>query len=101
MHQPKDIDWLGGWKHVHICTLTYHITLLDPPPNCMQLFYIVRLIMFPLWLAIVIIVYFLSGYQLWKLINILYYCDYVLLNTIVSWLVNRKIIEFYVTKTTI
>ena len=77
MHQPKDIDWLGGWKHVHICTLTYHITLLDPPPNCMQLFYIVRLIMFPLWLAIVIIVYFLSGYQLWKLINIFYYCDYV------------------------
>ena len=35
MHQAKDIDWLGGWKHVHVCTFTYHITLLDPPPNCM------------------------------------------------------------------
>ena len=49
------------------------------PPNCMWLFYIVRLIMFPLWLAIVIIFifYFSSGYQVWKLINIFYYCDYV------------------------
>ena len=28
MHQPKDIDWLGGWTHVHICISTYHITLL-------------------------------------------------------------------------
>ena len=33
--------------------------------------------MFPLWLAIVIIFYFSSGYWLWKLINIFYYCDYV------------------------
>ena len=35
--------------------------------------------MFPLWLAIVIIFifYFSSGYQVWKLINIFYYCDYV------------------------
>ena len=30
MHKPKDTDWLGGWKHVHICTSTYHITLLTP-----------------------------------------------------------------------
>ena len=29
---------------------------------------------FPSWLAIVIIVYFLSGSWLWKLINIFYYC---------------------------
>ena len=33
--------------------------------------------MFPLWLAIVIIFYFLSGYWLWKQMNIFYYCDYV------------------------
>ena len=30
MHQPKDIDWLGGCKHVHVGTSTYHITLPDP-----------------------------------------------------------------------
>ena len=33
--------------------------------------------MFPLRHAIVIIFYILSGYWLWKLINIFYYCDYV------------------------
>ena len=57
--------------------------------------------MFPLWLATVIIFYFLSGYWLWKLINIFYllwlYNCYSL-NTIVSWLVNRKIIELYINK---
>ena len=31
--------------------------------------------MLPLWLAVVIIFYFLSGYWLWKLI--FDYCDYV------------------------
>ena len=36
---------------MHVCTSTYHITLLDPP-NCMWLFYIVRLIMFPLLLLL-------------------------------------------------
>ena len=30
MYQPKDTDWLGRWKHIHLCTSTYHITLLDP-----------------------------------------------------------------------
>ena len=33
--------------------------------------------MFPLWLTIIIVFYFLSGYWLWKLINIFYYGDYV------------------------
>ena len=33
--------------------------------------------MFPLWLAIIIIFYFLSDYGLWKLANIFYYCDSV------------------------
>ena len=53
--------------------------------------------MFLLWLAVVIIFYFLSGYSLWKLINIFYYCDYVTIihfNTIESWSVNQNIIEF-------
>ena len=27
----KDTDWLDGWKHVHVCTSTYHITVLDLP----------------------------------------------------------------------
>ena len=39
--------------------------------------------MFPLWLVIVIIFYFLSGYWLWKLINIFYYCDFV---AIIHWI---------------
>ena len=39
--------------------------------------YIVRIIIFPLWFAIVIILYFLSGYCLWKLINRFYYRDYI------------------------
>ena len=33
--------------------------------------------MFPVRLTIVIIFYFLSGYWLWKRINIFYYSDYV------------------------
>ena len=33
--------------------------------------------MLPFLLATVIIFYFLSGYWLWKLIHIFYYCDYV------------------------
>ena len=76
MHQPKDIHWLGRWKQVHVRTSTY-ITVLDPPPNWMEPFYIVKLIMFPIWLKIIIIFYFLSGYWLGKLINTLYYGDYV------------------------
>ena len=46
-----------------------------------------------LWLAIIIIFYFVSGYWLWKLINIFYYFDYVAVthfNTILSWLVNKR-----------
>ena len=25
----QKIDWPGRWKHVHVCTSTYHITLLN------------------------------------------------------------------------
>ena len=62
-------------------------------------FYIVKLIMFPLWLAIVINFYFLSGYWLWKLINIFYFCDYIthLIPLYHDWY--RKIIDLYITKT--
>ena len=86
---------------MYIYTLpTYQITLLEPPPPIVCN-YLILLIIFPLWLAVVIIFYFLSGYWLWKLINIFYllwlYNCYSL-NTIVSWLVNRKIIELYINK---
>ena len=70
-------------------------------PNCMQLFYIIKLIMFPLWLAIVITFYFF----IWLLIVktdkhllLLWLCICYSLNTIVLWLVNRKIIEHFITK---
>ena len=46
------------------------------PPK-LYVAYTVRVIMFPLCLAIVIIFYFLSAYWLWKLKNIFHYCDYV------------------------
>ena len=52
-------------KHVHECTFTYHITLLNPQ---IVLFYIVRLIMLimsPLWHATVIIFFF---FLVWLLI---------------------------------
>lgn len=62
--------WRGGllWLSLvcmgfRVCTSTDPITLLDPP-NCEWLFFIVRLIMFPLWQAIVISFNFLSGYWL-------------------------------------
>ena len=57
--------------------------------------------MFPLWLAIVIILFFV-----WLLIvetdKLFCYCDYVTIahNTIV-WMVNRKIIELCITRTRI
>ena len=74
MQESKGTDRLGGWKLVCVCT--HHVTLLNPP-KCMSLFYIVKLIIFPLWLAIIIIFYFVPDYWLWKLINIFYYSDYV------------------------
>ena len=52
-------------------TSTYHITLFNPW-NSLQSFQIIRLVTLPLQFAIVIIFYFLSGYWLWKLINIFY-----------------------------
>ena len=46
---------------------------------------------------------FLSGYWFWKLINILYYCDYVAIICLIPWYHDwsTKKIEFCITKTTI
>ena len=77
MHHPKDIDWLVG-ENMRTYALTLTISLYLISPNCMQFFYIVNLVMFPLMLMTVIIFGGgRSGYWLWKLINIFYCCDYV------------------------
>ena len=82
-----------GWVDEKMCMYALPLTTslyLTPQIVCI---YIVRLIMFPLWFAIVIMFYFLSGYRLWKQINIFFYCEYVTIihfNTILSRLVNRK-----------
>ena len=39
----QDTDWWSDKTTKSLCLTT--------PPNCMQLFYIVSLIMFPLWVA--------------------------------------------------
>ena len=60
--------------------------------------------MFPLWLTVVIIFYFFVWLLIVKTdkhLLLLWLCNYYSLNTIVSWLVNWKIIEFYITETTI
>ena len=62
----KSIDWLSRWKHMHICTSTLYVITLY-----------VKLIMFPLWLAIVIFFYFFFWLLIAKTDNIFYYCDYV------------------------
>ena len=46
--------------------------------------------MFPLWLAVVIIFYFLFGYWLWKLINIFHYCDYVTITQYHSIMISQQ-----------
>ena len=96
MHQPKDTDWLGGWKHVYVCTSTYHITLPESPQILCN--YFILLTVFPLWLAIVIVFYFF----IWLLIVktdqhllLLWLCNYYSLNTTLSWLANRKTIELF------
>ena len=59
--------------------------------------------MFLLWLAVAVVIIFY--FFVWLLIVktnkhllLLWLCHYYSLNTIVSWLVNRKIIEFCITK---
>ena len=57
------------------------------PPKLYVIVLYVRLIMFPLWLAIVILFYFLFGYWLWKLIRIFHYCDYEMAthSSVLAW----------------
>ena len=57
--------------------------------------------MFPLRLVIVIIFYFCLAFDCEndKQLLLLWLFNYYPLNTIVLWLVNRKIIELYITKT--
>ena len=75
MHYPKHIDWLGGWnRYMYVLPLTTSFYLT---PKLYVIILYFWLIMFPVWLAIVIIFYFLSGYWFWKLINIFYCSDYV------------------------
>ena len=66
------------------------------PPNCMYLFYIVRLIMFPLWLAIVIIFCFCLAIDCE---NIFYYCDYVTIINLVplyhDWSTENNVILYH------
>ena len=94
MHQPKDIDWLGRWKNVHVCTSLTHHSAWPPPPGCRCLFYIDRLIMFLFWPTTAITFYFLPGYWLWKLISIFYYCDYVTITHIIplyhDWSIEKQ-----------
>ena len=58
LQEPKDIDeTYGGREDENICMdapSLNHITLFNPL-NCIELFYIARLIMFSLWLTIVMI----------------------------------------------
>ena len=65
-----------GWVDETVCRgalpLPTSLTLTTPHVVCN---YFILLIMFPLWLAIIIIFSFLSGYWLGKLINIFYYGD--------------------------
>ena len=78
-----------AWMHFHFTT-----SLCLIPPNCMWLFYIVKLIMFPLWLAILIIFIFCLTIDLFdKHLLLLWLCNHYSLNTIASWFINKKIIE--------
>ena len=104
LNAPTKRHRLAGWMKTCACML-FHLPHCSAwLPRCMQLFYIVKLIMFLLWLAVVIT----FNFFVWLLIVkndkyllLLWLCIFYSLNTIVSWLVNRKIIELYVTKTRI
>ena len=70
LNAPNKKHRLAG--QMKTCAAYMHFHLLHHSAWCSQTvsFYIIRLIMFPLRLIIVIFFYFLSGYWLWKLINI-------------------------------
>ena len=64
--QPDRLQFMGVARIGHDLAAKLPLPRMHPltmslcltPPNCMELFYIVKLIMFPLWLAIVIIFFF-------------------------------------------
>ena len=68
---------LAGWMKTCMYAFPLTTSLYLTPKTVRILYYLVSLLMFPLWLAIVTIFYFLSGYGLWKLKNTFYYCDCV------------------------
>ena len=84
MHQPRHrlTEWMKTCACMHF-HLPHH-SAWHTPIVC---HYFVKLIMFPLWLAIVIIFYFLFGYCLWKLIRIFHYCGYEMAthSSVLAW----------------
>ena len=77
LNAPTKRHRLDGWMKTCAC-MHFHLSrqfAWCPPIVCN--YFIVRKIMFPLWRETILIFYFLSGYWLWKLINIFYYCDYI------------------------
>ena len=78
-NQKTETDWVDENMCMYALSLTKTLCLTPPNPNYMYLSYFVKLIMFPLWIEILITFYFLSGSWWWKLVNIFYYCDYVII----------------------
>ena len=60
---------------MHVCTSTYHITLLDPPAQVVCS-YIVKFIQVHFMACNYNYLFFFFFGQ-WKLINMCHYCDYV------------------------
>ena len=102
LNAPTKRLTLTGWmKHVHVCTSSYHITLLDPHTQMHKMILYCQVnhvptmtcsgsyLLFFIWLLML---------KTDKYLLLLSLCKYYSLNTIVSGLVNRKIIELYITK---
>ena len=61
LNAPTKRQRLAGWMKARTYMRFHSSHHSRDPPNCVQLFYIVRLITCPLWLTTVIIFYFLFG----------------------------------------
>ena len=85
INQKTETDWVDETMCMSALPLTTSLCLTPPHPNCMYLSYIVKLIMFPLWIEILITFYFLSGSWLWKLVNTFYCCDYVTITHLIPF----------------
>ena len=85
LNAPTKRHRLAGWMKTCACMhfhLPYHSA-------------------WPLKLHVIIFIFCLAIVKTDKHLLLLWLCNYYSFHTIVSWLVNRKIIEFYITKTTI